>query len=70
VFGTVAVVLLTRSLDRLPVSTAYAVFTGIGAVGTTIVAAVAFGEDLSPARLACIAAVVAGVVGLRIVGAG
>lgn len=68
VFGTAAVVVLTRSLSHIPVSTAYAVFTGIGASGTTLVAAVAFGEALTPARLACIGLVVVGVVGLRLVG--
>ncbi|HEX5945877.1 MAG TPA: multidrug efflux SMR transporter [Acidimicrobiales bacterium] len=70
VFGTAAVVVLTRSLAQIPVSTAYAVFTGIGAVGTTFVAAAAYGESLTAARLACIALVVAGVVGLRLAGAG
>jgi quaternary ammonium compound-resistance protein SugE len=70
VFGTAAVVVLTRSLSHIPVSTAYAVFTGIGAAGTTLVAAVAFGEVLTAARLACIGLVVAGVVGLRLVGGG
>ena len=70
VFGTAAVVVLTRSLSHIPVSTAYAVFTGIGASGTTLVAAVAFGETLTTARLACIGLVVAGVVGLRLVGGG
>ena len=49
---------------------AYAVFTGISAVGTTFVAAAAYGESLTAARLACIALVVAGVVGLRLAGAG
>ena len=61
VFGTAAVVVLTRSLSQIPVSTAYAVFTGIGAVGTTLVAAAAFGESLTVPRLACIALVVAGI---------
>jgi quaternary ammonium compound-resistance protein SugE len=70
VFGAAAVVVLTQALDRIEVSTAYAAFTGIGAVGTTVVAAVAFDEPLTPGRLACIAVVVAGVVGLRLTGSG
>jgi quaternary ammonium compound-resistance protein SugE len=70
VFGAAAVIVLTRSLDRIPVSTAYAVFTGIGAAGTTVVAALAFDEPLTVARVLCIGAVIAGVIGLRLAGAG
>lgn len=69
-FGAAAVVVLTQALDRIPVSTAYAAFTGIGAAGTTVVAAIVFDEPLTAARLACIAVVVAGVIGLRLAGAG
>jgi quaternary ammonium compound-resistance protein SugE len=69
-FGTAAVVVLTRALNDIPLSTAYAVFTGVGAAGTTVAAAVLFGEPLTAARLASIAVVAAGVVGLRLAGAG
>ena len=66
VFGVISVVLLSRTLDRLPVGTAYAVWTGLGSIGVVTLGVVLFGEPLTPARIACIALIVAGVVGLRI----
>lgn len=66
-FGTAAVVALSRSLHAIPLSTAYVVFTGIGAVGTVVVGIIVFHEPMTAARLVCIAVVVAGVIGLRIV---
>ncbi len=66
VFGTTAIVVLSRSLQTIPLSTAYAAFTAIGAVGTVVVGIVAFHEPATGARLACIALVVAGVIGLRV----
>ncbi len=68
VFGTAAIVVLSRSLQSIPLSTAYVAFTGIGAVGTVAVGIVAFDEPVTVARLASIALVVAGVIGLRAVG--
>lgn len=70
VFGTAAVVTLTQTLDRIPVGTAYAVFTGIGAVGTVLVGVLVYDEPVSLARLAAISLVVAGVMGLRLTGEG
>ena len=69
VFGVISVVLLARTLDRLPVGTAYAVWTGLGSVGVVTLGIVLFDEPFAPARLACIALIVSGVVGLRLVGA-
>ena len=69
VFGVISVVLLSRTLDRLPVGTAYAVWTGLGSLGVVIVGVVLFGEPLTPARVASITLIVVGVVGLRITGA-
>jgi quaternary ammonium compound-resistance protein SugE len=66
VFGTAAVVTLTRTLDHIPVGTAYAVFTGIGTAGAVLVGVLAYDEPVSVARLAAIALVVAGVIGLRL----
>jgi quaternary ammonium compound-resistance protein SugE len=60
------VFLLGRSLQVLPVGTAYAVWTGIGAVGTVLMGVVLFDESLDPIRLGCIALVAAGIVGLRL----
>ena len=69
VFGVAAVVVLTRALDQVPVATAYAVFTAIGTLGTTAVAAVAFHESLTPLKVVSLALVLAGVAGLRASGA-
>jgi quaternary ammonium compound-resistance protein SugE len=62
-----SMVLLASSMRTLPVGTAYAVWTGIGAVGTACLGIVLFGEPAGLARLACIGLIVAGVVGLKIV---
>jgi quaternary ammonium compound-resistance protein SugE len=63
----VSVLLLGWALKSLPVGTAYAVWTGIGAVGTAILGIVLFGDPANAARLACIALIVAGIVGLKVV---
>ena len=59
--------LLGLALKSLPLGTAYAIWTGIGTVGTAILGMVLFGEAATTARLACIALIVAGIVGLKIV---
>ncbi|MDS0296005.1 SMR family transporter [Halogeometricum sp. S3BR5-2] len=59
---------LAAAVEVLPVGTAYAVWTGIGAVGTVLLGIVLFDESTSPVRLACIVAIVAGVAGLRLAG--
>ncbi|RDI73065.1 DMT family transporter [Halopelagius longus] len=56
---------LAKAVEVLPVGTAYAVWTGVGAVGTVVLGIVLFGESTSPVRLVCLTAIVAGVVGLR-----
>ncbi|GAA2166370.1 DMT family transporter [Actinomadura napierensis] len=60
-----SVVVLSLSLRTLPVGTAYAVFVGIGALGVALVGIVAFGESASLARLAFLALIVVGVIGLQ-----
>ena len=62
-----SVVLLGWAVKTLPVGTAYAVWTGIGAVGTVILGIVLFGEAATTARLACVGLIVAGIVGLKLV---
>jgi len=57
--------LLGRALTALPVGSAYAVWTGIGAAGTVLIGSVLFGEALTPMRLAGVGLVVAGIVVLR-----
>src|SRR5512139_1626726 len=63
----VSVVCLALALKSIPVGTGYAVWTGIGAVGTAILGIVLFGESAGAARLACIGLIVAGIVGLKLV---
>jgi quaternary ammonium compound-resistance protein SugE len=63
--AVVSLVLLVLALRDLPVGTAYAVWTGLGAVGVALLGIVLFGESASAARLACLALVIAGVAGLR-----
>jgi quaternary ammonium compound-resistance protein SugE len=61
-----SIYLLSRSLTGLPLGTAYAVWTGIGAVGTVIAGLVLFDESRSALRLLCILLIVAGIVGLKL----
>ena len=58
-------VLLSRAMRDLPLGTSYAVWTGIGAVGTAVWGIVALGEPRSAVRLACIGLIVAGIAGLK-----
>jgi quaternary ammonium compound-resistance protein SugE len=59
--------LLTVALRALPVGPAYAVWTGIGAVGTAALGIYLFGEPATALRLVCIGLIIAGIVGLRLV---
>ena len=61
-----SVVLLGWSLKALPLGTAYAVWTGIGAVGTAILGIYLFEESREIARLLCIGLIVAGITGLKL----
>lgn len=61
--------LLALSLRELPLGTAYAIWTGIGAVGTAVLGILLFGESAAAARLVCIALIVAGIVGLKLASA-
>jgi quaternary ammonium compound-resistance protein SugE len=63
---TASVVLLGWAMRSLPVGTAYAVWTGIGAVGTVLLGLVLFDEPATVARLGCVALIVAGIVGLKV----
>jgi quaternary ammonium compound-resistance protein SugE len=59
--------MLGLALKTLPIGTAYAMWTGIGAVGTAILGIALFGDSAGFARLACIGLIVAGIVGLKLV---
>lgn len=58
--------LLSRAMRTLPAGTAYAVWTGIGAVGVAVYGVVRLNEPATPARLACFALIVLGIVGLKV----
>lgn len=59
--------LLVRAMETIPLSTAYAVWTGIGTVGATLVGMVFFKESKSWLRIACILGIIFSVVGLKII---
>jgi len=62
-----SMVFLALALRAIPVGTGYAIWTGIGAVGTAILGIVLFAEPATLARLGCIGLIVAGIVGLKLV---
>ncbi|MFC7154534.1 quaternary ammonium compound efflux SMR transporter SugE [Halomarina halobia] len=62
----VSMLLLARAVETLPIGTAYAVWTGIGAVGTAVAGVYLFGEPRSVSRFAFIALIVVGVSGLKL----
>jgi quaternary ammonium compound-resistance protein SugE len=59
-------VMFSVSLKSLPIGTAYAIWTGIGAAGTVIVGIFVFGEARDMTRICCILLIVAGIVGLKL----
>ena len=64
---TLSVVLLGWALKALPVGTAYAVWTGIGAIGTALLGMLLFDESREVARFVCIGLIVSGILGLKLV---
>jgi quaternary ammonium compound-resistance protein SugE len=58
--------LLAQAARELPIGTAYAVWTGIGAVGAALLGIMLFAESASLTRIACIGLIVAGIVGLKL----
>jgi quaternary ammonium compound-resistance protein SugE len=59
--------LLGLALKHLPLGTAYAIWTGIGTIGTALLGILLFAESADAVRLACIGLIVAGIVGLKLV---
>ena len=59
--------LLSVAMKTLPLGTAYAIWTGIGTIGTAILGIILFGEPATVLRLACVGLIVAGIVGLKLV---
>ena len=64
---TASIVLLSLALRTLPLGTGYAVWTGIGAVGTVLFGIAFLGESADLPRLACIGLILAGIIGLKLV---
>jgi quaternary ammonium compound-resistance protein SugE len=62
--------LLGIALRTLPLGTAYAIWTGVGTVGTVLLGIALFGESASALRLACVGLILAGIVGLKLVPTG
>lgn len=62
----VSLALLGLAMKELPLGTAYAIWTGIGAVGTVIAGIMLFGESMALVRLASVALIVAGLFGLKL----
>ena len=61
-----SMLLLAAAVKSLPIGTAYAVWTGIGAVGTAVLGTLLFGEPREVTRLLCVLLIVAGIVGLKL----
>ncbi|MDR2947162.1 MAG: quaternary ammonium compound efflux SMR transporter SugE [Candidatus Adiutrix sp.] len=64
----VSVLLLSRCMKTLPVGTAYAVWTGVGAVGAVILGVALFHEPLTWPRMLCLALIISGIIGLKLAG--
>ncbi|MCO5157029.1 MAG: quaternary ammonium compound efflux SMR transporter SugE [Aquamicrobium sp.] len=64
---TISLFLLGLALRTLPLGTAYAIWTGIGTIGTAILGIVLFAEPAAALRLACIGMIAAGIIGLKLV---
>ena len=62
----VSFLLLSKALKTIPVGTGYAVWTGIGAVGTVIVGMAILGEPRDVGRLVCVSLIIAGIAGLKL----
>ncbi|HMR90362.1 MAG TPA: multidrug efflux SMR transporter [Saprospiraceae bacterium] len=65
----ISIGLLVRATQSLPIGTAYAVWTGIGAVGTVLVGILVFKEPATFFRLLCLTTLIASIIGLKVVSA-
>ncbi|HCU90707.1 MAG TPA: QacE family quaternary ammonium compound efflux SMR transporter [Gammaproteobacteria bacterium] len=69
VVGALSLLLLSFAMRQIPIGTAYAAWTGIGATGVALIGILYYGDVATVARLGCITLIVAGVIGLRVFGA-
>ncbi|MFT9496147.1 DMT family transporter [Anaerosolibacter sp.] len=58
---------LSLSLKSLPIGTAYAIWTGIGTIGTVLLGAILFKEPINSMRFVCIVFIVSGIIGLKLI---
>ena len=65
----ISIALLAMAVKTLPIGTAYAIWTGIGAVGAVALGIVLFGDPATLPRLLCVALIVVGIVGLKLTAA-
>lgn len=63
----ISVFLLAQTMRSLPVGTAYAIWTGIGAVGAVIMGIILFNEPITAPRLLCLGLIISGIIGLKLV---
>jgi quaternary ammonium compound-resistance protein SugE len=61
-----SIVLLGLAVKHLPLGTAYAVWTGIGTIGTVVLGIVLLGDSAAPLRIVCLALILIGIVGLKV----
>ena len=66
VFYIASAVLLSLAIHKLPLGTAYAMWTGMGIIGTTVLGIVLFHETLMPAHVVCLLMIVGGIAGLKV----
>lgn len=66
----ISMILLARAVQDLPIGTAYAVWTGIGAVGTALFGIILFDEPATTARIGFISLILVGIVGLHLISGG
>ncbi|RTZ47619.1 quaternary ammonium compound efflux SMR transporter SugE [Candidimonas sp. SYP-B2681] len=64
----ISVVMLGLAMKQLPVGSAYAIWVGVGAVGTVILGIILLGESASAARLISVGLIIAGIIGLKLAG--
>ena len=67
IFGTISLWLLSRALLTIPLGTAYAIWTGIGALGTVIIGMLFFNEPISTARIILLSILIGSIIGLKFV---
>lgn len=67
--GAASFLILSQALKTLPVGTCYAIWTGIGAMGTVLIGMLLFHEPRDMARLVCIGVIISGLIGLRLTSA-